>query len=132
MLVTIVVAALVSATIAIDLAIRRSRLNYQRSALLILGYAPLLAGIFLAGGVLDGVEMVMPLSAAALVAVGHALGQWNYARAGLTLQALAAISTGAAALLFIRSNDTAKAVLVTSSVSILELALVAPSDLQNL
>ena len=132
MLVTIVVAALVSATIAIDLAIRRSRLNYQRSALLILGYAPLLAGIFLAGGVRDGVEMVMPLLAAALVAVGHALGQWNYARAGLTLQALAAISTCAAALLFIRSNDTAKAVLVTSSVSILELALVAPSDLQNL
>lgn len=132
MLVTIVVAALVSATIAIDLAIRRSRLNYQRSALLILGYAPLLAGIFLAGGVLDGVEMVIPLAAAALVAVGHVLGQWNYARAGLTLQALAAMSTGAAALLFIRSNDTAKAVLVTSTVSILELALVAPSDLQNL
>lgn len=132
MLVTIVVASLVSAVVAIDLAIRRSRLNHQRTALLVLGYTPLLAGIFVAGGVLDGFETALPLGSAVLVAVGHALGQWNYARAGLTLQALAALATGTAAVLFIKNMDTAKTVLVCSGVSVLELAVVAPSDLRNL
>ena len=132
MLVTIVVASLVSAAVAIDLAARRSRLNVQRSALLVLGYIPLLTGIFVAGGVLDGAEMAVPLCAAVLVGIGHGLGQWNYARAGLTLQAVAAFAVGASALVFISSDTTAKTVLVCAAVSILELALVAPGDLQSL
>lgn len=132
MLLTIVVAGLVSAAIAVDLAVRRSRLNQQRVALIVLGYGPLLAGIFVAGAELEGTESVLPLCAAALVGFGHAVGQMNYARAGLALQAFAALAVGVAALLFVTKADVAQAILVCSSVSILELTLVAPSDLQKL
>jgi hypothetical protein len=108
MLVALTVAGLVSGGIAIDLA------------------------AFVAGGILEGSEALLPLVASALVGFGHILGQIGSPQLGLAVQAVAAGMLACAALLFVPNMETARAISAFSAVSVLELAFVAPSDLGKL
>lgn len=132
MLVTLVVAALVSAGIGVDLAARRSKLTTERAALLVLGYCPLLAAVFVAGSVLPAPESLLPIGAALLVGCGHITGQCGYARTGLGLQALAGVVVKVAALTFVDDEETARTAVLLAAVAVLELAFVAPTDLARL
>lgn len=132
MLVSVVVTALVAAAIGVDLAARRSAATRERVALILLGYAPFLASAFVAGGVLEGTASIMPLAAAAATGAGHTLAQCGSPRSALLLESLAIICVAVSAVLFIEDEPIARAVLVLDAVALLEVAIVAPSDLRKL
>ncbi len=132
MLVTLVVAALVSTAIGVDLAVRRAKLTKERAALLIWGYGPLLASVFVAGGALAGTEALLPLAAVVGAGVGHVLAQWGSARAGLLIECLSVVAVAFTAVVFVREEDAARAVLVLCAVALAELGFVAPDDLKRL
>lgn len=132
MLVTVVVAGLVSASIAVNLALHRAKLTKERLALLLCGYAPLLAGVFVAGSVLTGGESLLPLFAAVGAGLGHLLAQCGHGRTALLIQCLSVVAVAISALLFIHDEAPARGVLVLCSVSLVELGVVAPVDLRVL
>ena len=132
MLVTLVVAALVSTAIGVDLAVRRAKLTKERLGLLICGYTPLLAGVFVSGGVLTGGESMLPLFSVIGAGLGHLVAQCGSALAGLAIECFSVLGVAISALLFIHDEDAARAVLALCSVSLVELGIVAPSDLRFL
>ena len=132
MLVTLVVAALVSTAIGVDLAVRRAKLTKERLGLLVCGYAPLLASVFVSGGVLSGPEAIIPLGAVLGAGVGHVLAQCGSARAGLLLECTSVLAVAITAVVFIGDEDAARAVLVLCAVSMGELGFVASHDFKRL
>lgn len=132
MLVTIVVAALVSTAIAVDLAVRRAKLTKERLALLLCGYVPLLVSAFVSGGVLTGGEALFPLVAVVAAGFGHLLAQCGSAWAGLAIECASVLTVAVSALLFIHDEDAARAVLALCAISLVELGIVAPADVRFL